>query len=281
MGINLSKMAPGDRPIWESRSTTTIKSFPSPKDDGRQTTTPDVTFRNSYYPEDTLTSLQGKKTWQDQGNAFGLRPEDITLQVTRTYQNGIPDAQGQVPGMVETMRSLAGLDSGAPAGVIELQSDDPGEPNYLQWNKSADANTWVYTISNLEQYAPDGKQWRYTVKEILPDESHVSSNPNNGFGTVSADNHDDGSPVSVPTIENYLKGKLSVVKKWDDGLDADWKQRPSLTVRVQAKIEGGEWGDAGEVLKTLRHHRRERERVCRLGGGRESSAFRDDLACHR
>lgn len=57
--------------------------------------------------------------------------------------------------------------------------------------------------------------------------------------------------VSVPTIENYLKGKLSVVKKWDDGLDADWKQRPSLTVRVQAKIEGGEWGDAGEVLKTL------------------------------
>ena len=68
---------------------------------------------------------------------------------------------------------------------------------------------------------------------------------------MSADNHDVGRPVSVPTIENYLKGKLSVVKKWDDDLDADWKQRPSLTVRVQAKIEGGEWGDAGEVLKTL------------------------------
>ena len=213
--------------------------------------TPDVTFRNSYYPEDTLTSLQGKKTWQDQGNAFGLRPEDIALQVTRTYQNGIPDAQGQVPGMVETMRSLVGLDSGSPAGVIELQSDDPDAPNYLQWNKSVDANTWVYTISNLEQYAPDGKPWRYTVKEILPDESQYLVKSNSNGGTVSADNHDDGSPVSVPTIENYLKGKLTVVKKWDDGLDADWKQRPSLTVRVQAKIEGGEWGDAGEVLKTL------------------------------
>lgn len=213
--------------------------------------TPDVTFRNTYYPEDTLTSLQGKKTWQDQSNAFGLRPEDITLQVTRTYQNGIPDAQGQVPGMVETMRSLVGLDSGSPAGVIELQSDDPGEPNYLQWNKSADANTWVYTISNLEQYAPDGKPWRYTVKEILPDGSQYLVKSNSNGGTVSADNHDVGRPVSVPTIENYLKGKLSVVKKWDDGLDADWKQRPSLTVRVQAKIEGGEWGDAGEVLKTL------------------------------
>lgn len=213
--------------------------------------TPDVTFRNTYYPEDTLTSLQGKKTWQDQSNAFGLRPEDITLQVTRTYQNGIPDAQGQVPGMVETMRSLVGLDSGSPAGVIELQSDDPGEPNYLQWNKSADANTWVYTISNLEQYAPDGKPWRYTVKEILPDGSQYLVKSNSNGGTVSADNHDVDRPVSVPTIENYLKGKLSVVKKWDDGLDADWKQRPSLTVRVQAKIEGGKWGDAGEVLKTL------------------------------
>ena len=213
--------------------------------------TPDVTFRNSYYPEDTLTSLQGKKTWQDQGNAFGLRPEDITLQVTRTYQNGTPDGQGQALGMVETMRSLVGLDSGAPAGVIELQSDDPGEPNYLQWNKPADANTWVYTISNLEQYAPDGKPWRYTVKEILPDGSQYLVKSDSNGGTVSADNHDVGRPVSVPTIENYLKGKLSVVKKWDDDLDADWKQRPSLTVRVQAKIEGGEWGDAGEVLKTL------------------------------
>lgn len=213
--------------------------------------TPDVTFRNTYYPKETLTSLRGKKTWQDQGNAFGLRPEDITLQVTRTYQNGNPDAQGQVPGMVETMRSLVGLDSGSPAGVIKLQSDDPGEPNYLQWNKSADANTWVYTISNLEQYAPDGKPWRYTVKEILPDGSQYLVKSDSNGSTVSADNHDVGRPVSVPTIENYLKGKLSVVKKWDDGLDAGWKQRPSLTVRVQAKIEGGEWGDAGEVLKTL------------------------------
>ena len=213
--------------------------------------TPDVTFRNTYYPEDTLTSLQGKKTWQDQSNAFGLRPEDITLQVTRTYQNGIPDVQGQVPGMVETMRSLVGLDSGSPAGVIKLQSKDPGAPNYLQWNKSADANTWVYTISNLEQYAPDGKPWRYTVKEILPDGSQYLVKSNSNGSTVSADNHDVGRPVSVPTIENYLKGKLTVIKKWGDGLDADWKQRPSLTVRVQAKVEDGKWGDAGEVLKKL------------------------------
>ena len=213
--------------------------------------TPDVTFRNTYYPKETLTSLQGKKTWQDQGNAFGLRPEDITLQVTRTYQNGFPDAQGQALGMVETMRSLVGLDSGSPAGVIELQSDKPGEPNYLQWNKSADANTWVYTISNLEQYAPDGKPWRYTVKEILPDGSQYLVKSNSNGSTVSADNHDVGRPVSVPTIENYLKGKLSVVKEWRDGLDADWKQRPSLTVRVQAKVEDGKWGDAGEVLEKL------------------------------
>ena len=213
--------------------------------------TPDVTFRNSYYPEDTLTSLKGKKVWQDQGNAFDLRPEGITLQVTRTYQNGIPDAQGQAQGIVETMRSLAGLDSSSPTGIIELQSDNADAPNYLQWNKSADANTWVYTISNLEQYAPDGKPWRYTVKEVLPDGSQYVVDANSNGGTVSADNHVEGGFVSVPTIDNYLKGKLTVVKKWDDDRDADWKQRPSLTVRVQAKVEGGEWGDAGEVLKTL------------------------------
>lgn len=242
----------GSPDLGEAKYNDDKKAFDQPKNTMvANDETPDVTFRNTYYPKETLTYLQGKKTWQDQGNAFGLRPEGITLQVTRTYQNGIPDAQGQVPGMVETMRSLAGLDSGSPAGVIELQSDNPGAPNYLQWNKSADANTWVYTISNLEQYAPDGKPWRYTVKEILPDGSQYLVSSNSNGGTVNADNHDVGRPVSVPTIENYLKGKLTVVKKWDDGLDAEWKQRPSLTVRVQAKVDGDEWGDAGEVLKTL------------------------------
>ena len=120
-------------------------------------TTPDVTFQNSYYPEDATVSLQGKKTWQDQSNAFGIRPDNITLEVTRSYQDGTPDSQGEAAGLVGFALGALGLGSDASKGIIHLQSDDPAKANYLSWDKDSQTDAWVYTISNLEEYAPDGQ----------------------------------------------------------------------------------------------------------------------------
>ena len=114
-------------------------------------TTPDVTFRNSYYPADATVSLQGKKTWQDQSNAFGIRPENITLEVTRSYQDGTPDSQGGAAGLVGFALGALGLGSDASKGIIRLQSDDPTAANYLSWDKDSQTDAWVYTISNLEE----------------------------------------------------------------------------------------------------------------------------------
>ena len=210
-------------------------------------TTPDVTFRNSYYPADATVSLQGKKTWQDQSNAFGIRPENITLEVTRSYQDGTPDSQGEAAGLVGFALGALGLGSDASKGIIKLQSDDPAAANYLSWDKDSQTDAWVYTISNLEEYAPDGKAWRYTVKEI-PDAGSRYLVSANG-GTVNADNHESDAPVPVPSIVNYLDTELTVSKVWKDNEDLDWKQRPDVTVALQAKVDNGEWGEAGAVLK--------------------------------
>lgn len=210
-------------------------------------TTPDVTFQNSYYPADATVSLQGKKTWQDQSNAFGIRPENITLEVTRSYQDGTPDSQGEAAGLVGFALGALGLGSDASKGIIRLQSDDPAAANYLSWDKDSQTDAWVYTISNLEEYAPDGKAWRYTVKEI-PDAGSRYLVSDNG-GTVNADNHESDAPVPVPSIVNYLDTELTVSKVWKDNEDLDWKQRPDVTVALQAKVDDGEWGEAGAVLK--------------------------------
>lgn len=210
-------------------------------------TTPDVTFRNSYYPADATVSLQGKKTWQDQSNAFGIRPENITLEVTRSYQDGTPDSQGKAAGLVGFALGALGLGSDASKGIIRLQSDDPTAANYLSWDKDSQTDAWVYTISNLEEYAPDGKSWRYTMKEIPDADSRYLVSANGG--TVNADNHESDAPVPVPSIVNYLDTELTVSKVWKDNEDLDWKQRPDVTVALQAKVDDGEWGEAGAVLK--------------------------------
>lgn len=210
-------------------------------------TTPDATFQNSYHPEDATVSLQGKKTWQDQSNAFGIRPDNITLEVTRSYQDGTPDSQGEAAGLVGFALGALGLGSDASKGIIKLQSDDPTDANYLSWDKDSQTDAWVYTISNLEEYAPDGKPWRYTVKEIPDADSRYLVSANGG--TVNADNHESDAPVPVPSIVNYLDTELTVSKVWNDNEDLDWKQRPDVTVALQAKVDNGEWGEAGAVLK--------------------------------
>ena len=210
-------------------------------------TTPDATFQNSYYPADATVSLQGKKTWQDQSNAFGIRPENITLEVTRSYQDGTPDSQGEAAGLVGFALGALGLGSDASKGIIHLQSDNPAAANYLSWDKDSQTDAWVYTISNLEEYAPDGRSWRYTVKEIPDADSRYLVSANGG--TVNADNHESDAPVPVPSIVNYLDTELTVSKVWNDNEDLDWKQRPDVTVALQTKVDNGEWGEAGAVLK--------------------------------
>ncbi|WP_407417374.1 SpaA isopeptide-forming pilin-related protein, partial [Paratractidigestivibacter faecalis] len=195
--------------------------------------TVDVTFKNTY-DDQVTTKLTGTKRWYDQGNAFGTRPDDVTLRLVRTYQDGTPDAG-----------------TGNADGEVTLQVTDLDSPNYLSWEKPAGSDTWSYTIQNVERFAPDGKPWRYTVSETSTGSDQYSVSGSSRGGTVSA-----GTGSALPLIANYLKTKVDVTKAWADS-DDPWLQRPDVYVGLQLRYraDGGtswsDWAGAEDALASL------------------------------
>lgn len=195
--------------------------------------TVDVTFKNTYDGENT-TELSGTKRWYDQGNAFGTRPDDVTLRLVRTYQDGTPDGG-----------------TGNADGEVTLQTTDPDAPNYLSWEKPAGSDTWTYSIKNVERFAPDGQPWRYTVSESSAGSDQYSVSGSSKGGTVSA-----GTGSALPLIANYLKTKVDVTKAWDDS-DDPWLQRPDVYAGLQLRYsaDGGAswstWAGAEDALASL------------------------------
>ena len=178
-------------------------------------TEPDVTFKNAYEP--ATATLTGKKIWQDRNNVFSTRPDSITIELTRKYQNGT-------------------LDEDLDAGLVNLQCDNPDLENYISWDRSSDTGSWTYTIKNLEKWAPDGTLWRYDVREtVTPDQYRIDGN---GGSCLS----DSGE---LPNITNVLKGQVGFSKQWD--ARDDWKQRPIQYFTLQAREAGtdSDWMEAG------------------------------------
>ena len=199
-------------------------------EDAVDETNPTITFSftNTYNPSDNL-SLSGKKVWQDYNDIFGSdstkRPDSIDLTLKRVSGKGQEES-------------------------VSLQSENKDNAAYLLWDADADTNadTWHFTISNLERWAPDGTLWTYTVTETdtNPDGYGVVT----GTATVTADAKEE--TVEFPALVNGLKGRLSVEKTWEDG-NNQWGLRPgAVKVELQASIdEGKTWGNAYKVVSGL------------------------------
>ena len=173
----------------------------------------DVTFANTY--EADALKLTGTKTWTDYGNAFGMRPDDIRLTLSRTSASGQEEAS------------------------VPLQSDDPDAGNYLEWTqKGAYDASWTYAISNLEQWASDGSAWTYTIVETLPDgTTHYRTHVGTAEASGEATETEGAYEGAFGNLDNYLKGSVTVSKAWEDADDA-WGLRPkSIEVQLQARYK--------------------------------------------
>lgn len=111
----------------------------------------DVAVAASFYnkPDDTreTVTLEFDKVWNDFGNAFGTRPDELTLTVWRRA-NSQADQENEIP-LTEV-----------PDTAYEIQVQKDG-------------NTWHYTITGkedgeLERYAPNGMPWVYGIQEVKP-----------------------------------------------------------------------------------------------------------------
>ena len=158
-----------------------------------------------------LTSLSGTKTWVDNSNAYGTRPDDLTLKLYRTT----------VETPVESDWSeLLNLDE---EGIV-LTIDDSAEP-------------WKYTFTNLPKYDSEGKEYTYKVEEsALPGYSGAVDDGDNNEATTNADGTLEG-----PDFTNTLTGTVNIngTKTWDGGSGSTM---PTLT--LQQSTNGTDWETA-------------------------------------
>ena len=78
--------------------------------------------------------ITGRKTWVDNGNAYGTRPENLTLTLYRSVAGGKEEVVNATP----------------------------------TWTKPAEGNAWTYTYSRLPKTDKEGKPYTYRVEETLP-----------------------------------------------------------------------------------------------------------------
>ncbi|MDM8270787.1 SpaA isopeptide-forming pilin-related protein [Thermophilibacter provencensis] len=189
----------------------------------------DFSFKNTYAEDNDLT-LTGTKYWNDLGNAFKTRPDSLDITLTRHSTKQTAEEP------------------------VKLQSTNASGEAYLQWSNT-DADTWTYTISNLEQWAPDGTAWTYTVTEKLADNNQAYRITTGSVEARGSDPDGEGSySGAFGKLENRLAGTASVKKSWEGDGNDEWGLRPtSVTVELQARTSNdgtswGEWGNASEVL---------------------------------
>ncbi len=184
-----------------------------------------ATFKNDYVP--SVATLSGTKTWYDEDNLTGVRPEDITLKVVRSYDEEGTQLDGD--------------------GAVTLQSTDPDAANYLSWNKDADTNAWTYSIANLEKWSPSGGAWYYTVSEDPVPDGYAQAGDTGG--TARADN---ASQMGSINFGNEHGTSVSFRKTWSGDSNDAYSQRPYVYVRLESRVTTGDvttdWKDAGQTL---------------------------------
>ncbi len=185
-------------------------------------------FYNEYTPK-TVT-IAGSVDWQDNDNAWNTRADIYdNLVLTRSHEDG-SDTQ-EVP----------------------LQQSQSSAYNYFQWTSST---TWVdsyksgsnytsFSISNLEKYSYDGRDWVYSLKQ---DDSKVAADSTLNQYELTTGQLTGTGDLAV-TLTNTLKSTATATVTFEDDGDDAYQQRPRVYVELQASTDGGQtWAAAASVL---------------------------------
>lgn len=165
------------------------------KDEGRGGTADNVAVAASFYnkPDDIreTVTLEFDKVWEDFGDAFRTRPDELTLTVQRQAH------------------SQEGQDN----EILPPQTVDPSLYT-ISMTKDPDGNTWHYTITGtaageLERYAPNGMPWVYGIQEVKPSGYESAS----GGETWTTGDPVDGV-LTAGKLTNSITQKVYYRKQW-------------------------------------------------------------------
>ncbi len=182
-----------------------------------------VSTTNSYNNAGTVT-LSGSKKWNDYANLEGIRPDSITVTLTRKTDN----ESGQSNQVTETKVELE---------TKTAENSDITKP-YIVWTYGGDKTTaaeWSYKIYNLPRYAANGRPYTY----ILSEEQVAGYKKANGVSVNVNSN-----TATMPAMTNQFSGSYYVRKTWSDGYNKYNLRPEEITVKLQRSTDGGStWND--------------------------------------
>ncbi len=197
-----------------------------------------ATFKNTYAQKEI--TLEGTKIWEDYGDAFGMRPENLTITVTRS--------------------------AASQPGQNNAITNDPTftKDSYIVTWSDQDKDTWKYTIAGtgdnkLDAYAPNGMPWTYKVTETLTDEQDEFYRQAPGSVSINVDS-DTGEnktddTLTFAALKNSMTAGVTFEKKWQDKaghviIDDYLGRELSVTFKAQVREKGSsEWQDAARYFK--------------------------------
>lgn len=195
-------------------------------------TTAYATFKNTYAQKEI--TLEGTKIWEDYSDAFGMRPADLEITVTRS--------------------------AASQPGQDNAIANDPTftKDSYIVTWSDQDKDTWKYTITGtdgnkLDAYAPNGMPWTYTVTETLKGEQAEFYRKDPGSVSVNVDsdgNKETENVLEFKPLKNSMTAGVTFEKKWQDkagnAITDDYLGRElSVTFKAQVREKrSSEWQDA-------------------------------------
>ena len=199
----------------------------------------DASFLNKKGDPGTIT-LTGAKVWQDLNNAFGFRPDELTLTLQRRA-NSQPGQNNAI-------------------GWENVESTD----YQIDWtDNDAGSNRWTYTITGLERYAPNGMPWIYQVTETVPE--HYTASPANGTVTQKGGADQKTGNVTMNDLTNSILTSTYFQKTWvdsqgrtitqdilGDGIELEVKYALQVRAKAESAADSAytDWRDASEYFTT-------------------------------
>ena len=153
------------------------------------------------------TDIPVTKTWLDNGNAYGTRPDTLTLTLYRRIEGG--------------------------AEVMVREVTPPAE----SWKK--DADTWTYTFADLPIADKDGHPYIYRVAETVP-EGYIRSDDPQGDRTLANTLY---AQIDIPVTKTWVDNSDGWGKRPESVTIALYRQS-DLTARelvhtLTLKADGG------------------------------------------
>ncbi len=205
------------------------------------------------------------KSWKDDDNyALQTRPDQITFQLERSYTDNSGTTVTENVSLADATvadGSITGTTASAEHSYGKVAESDAA----AQFTLSAAGDNWTKTIGGLQQYAPNGSAYSYSVKEVSAQKAGQDYKLSSAYttsypGGVFAD----GSTYTVTNALNVVGASFKKTWKKDlDGTTSDLSSDDitqlvqsnalpaSIKVRYKYAYQTGDtWSDWADVTQT-------------------------------